>query len=66
MPLPSMESHFRDVFIPNLQLVITKPQINFKKYRCSLELIEKVLNPGQWVLVLYSYLIELLIINAHL
>ena len=54
-----------DVLILYSYLVISQSEIYLRKYSHTLQLIENIINPWQRILVLDSYLIQLLEINAQ-
>jgi hypothetical protein len=45
--------------------MIARPKINLGKYACTSELIKKIINPGQRILVFDSDFIESMIVNTH-
>jgi hypothetical protein len=49
----------------NLQQMIPRTQINLREYTSTLKLIKKILNMGQWMLVLDGDCIQIPIIEAH-
>jgi hypothetical protein len=49
----------------DLDLMIDKTKVNLRENLCSSELIEKEINAGQWILVLYSYRVEWSVIDAQ-
>ena len=65
MPVTSPERCLLDIFIPNPHLVISRPQVYLGEPRRSLQLIEQIINPRQWIMVLDCQLVQLPVINAH-
>jgi hypothetical protein len=61
----SGESGLWDIFFTDLDLMIARLKVNLRKYLCSNQLIEQEINAGQWILVLHSYCVEWLIIDAQ-
>jgi hypothetical protein len=49
----------------DLNLMITRMKVNLRENLCSNQLIEQEINAGQWILVLYGYHVEWLVIDAQ-
>jgi hypothetical protein len=59
------ECHLWDIFGMNLQLVITRMQIDLQEYTSTLKLNKEILNTGQWMLVHDGDCVQIPIIDAH-
>jgi len=46
-------------------LVISRPQVDFWEHCGSPQLIQQVINPRHWVLILYGQLIQLTVVNTQ-
>jgi hypothetical protein len=55
------ERGLQNVLFPNLDLVIPYTKINFGEVFCSPQLVD----PHNWVLVLYGLLVKSSVINTH-
>jgi len=49
----------------NQYLMISRPQVNLGEHCCSSQLIQQVINSRQWVFVLDSQLVQLMVINTQ-
>jgi hydrogenase maturation factor len=45
--------------------MIARMKVNLRENLCSNQLIEQEINAGQWILVLYGYHVEWLVIDAQ-
>ena len=41
-------------------------QVSLRKYFGSYHLVEQIIDPREWLIVLYSHFVQLTVINAHL
>lgn len=65
MPISDPESGLGNIQFTELHLMIPRLQIYLRKVTSSLQLIKKIINPREWVLILHIHLIEFPVINAH-
>src|ERR1044071_120843 len=54
-----------NVFIVDSKLMITRMKINLREVGCSLKLIEKIVNPRQWITILDGEFVEFAIVDTH-
>lgn len=59
------EKLFRNVFSPNPQLVITRPQVDLRKTSCTLKLVKQIVDSRHSILVLDGDTIKLTIVDAQ-
>jgi hypothetical protein len=64
-PIPGGEGNPRDVFRTDLDLMVTRMEIDLQKYLCNGKLIKNDADAGQWVLVLNSDSIQGPIIDTQ-
>ena len=65
MAISSSKSGLVYVFITDPYLVVSGSQVDLRKYLFSYDLIEQVINPREWIMVLDGHLVELLVIDIH-
>ena len=63
--VPSSECGLRNIFLFNLELVVSCPSINFGEYLCPTELIKQIIDPRQWIFVFDGDIIHLTVIHTH-
>ena len=64
VPITCPEHCFRDICLPNPQLMVTSAKVYFGVDSRSSQLIKQVINPRQWVPILNRNLVQLSIVNA--
>jgi hypothetical protein len=65
MPIMASESSFGNILLSDSDLVVPRSKINLRKIHCSVQLIQKLVDPGNRVPVLDRLLIQCSIVNAH-
>ena len=65
VPIQRPERYLRDIYLPNPQLMVTSAKVYLGVDSRSPQLIEKVINPMQWVPILDRNLVELSVVNAQ-
>jgi hypothetical protein len=63
-PVPGGEGNLRDIFRADLDLMVTRTEIDRGKDSCTGKLIEENVDAGQWVLVLDGDSIQRSVVNA--
>jgi hypothetical protein len=63
--IPQNECSLQKVTFSYLQLILSRSKINFREHTCTMELIKKIINHRQRVLVLNDNLIRSSIIHVH-
>ena len=61
----SSERGLGNIFLLDLELVISGPQINLGEYFFPTELVEQIINPRKQIFVLDSDIIQLTVIHTH-
>ncbi|KAJ0532393.1 hypothetical protein HanIR_Chr09g0396271 [Helianthus annuus] len=64
MTITSPKCSLVHIFISNLQLMVTRSQINLREITCPLQLIEQVVDLGQWISILDSDFVKIATIDA--
>ena len=60
-----MKGGFVTILIVNPYLMVPGSQANVRKDFGSSHLVKQIVNPREWVMVLYSHFVQLIVINAH-
>jgi hypothetical protein len=63
--IPQNEDSLRKVTFSYLQLILSRSKIDFREHTCTMELIKKIINPRQRVLVRDGNLFWSTIIHIH-
>jgi hypothetical protein len=63
-PVPGREGSLRNIFWMDLNLMITRTEIDLGKDSCTDKLIKENVDAGQWVLVLDGDDIQRLVVNT--
>ena len=59
------EIHFRNIILTNLNLVIPRTKIQLGEKMSTMKLIKKIINNGNWKLILDCDVIKCLKVNAE-
>jgi hypothetical protein len=49
---------FRDIFLPDFQLMVSRSQIDLREYACSILLVKQIFNPWKGIFILNGDLIQ--------
>jgi hypothetical protein len=63
-PIPGREGSLRDIFLTDLDLMITQTEIDLRKDSYTRKLIKENVDAGQWVLVLDGDDIQRPVVNT--
>ena len=66
VPLPHTKSGLGNIFVSDPYLMVPESHVNIQKYFGSPHLVKQIIDPREWVTVLYSHFVQLTVINAHL
>jgi len=64
--IPSPHCHLFHIFTHDVDLIVPQFEINLVKVFCPIESIQKIINVGHRIIILYGYFIEIMVINTHL
>lgn len=65
MTIMGPKSCLQDILSPNPLLMITEPQINFRKHGYTLKMVKQIINTRHRVMILHCHLNKLPIIDTH-
>src|SRR4051812_27655427 len=65
MTVPGAKSHFGDIILVDLDLVIARAEVNLGKYLGFIETINQIINQGNGKTILDSDLVQGSVVNAH-
>ena len=65
VPITRPKRSFRDIFLPNPQLMVTSAKVYFGVDSRSSRLIKQVNNPRQWIPILDRNPVQLSVVNAQ-
>ncbi|KAK4731717.1 hypothetical protein R3W88_024705 [Solanum pinnatisectum] len=65
MTITSLECCLRDIIFSYSQLMIARSKVYLTKASGTLKLIEKIINSQKRILILYSDLVQLAVVNTH-
>ena len=65
VPIMCLERCLRDICLPNPQLMVTSAKVYLRVDSHSSQLIQKIINPRQWVPILDRNPVQLPVVNAQ-